>query len=290
MNKCVFINGNFVPEEDAALHYRDLSILRGYGVFDFFRLHRSAPLYLEEHLDRFYSSASTMHLDLVWSRTELKQIINELIQKNGLIDGGIRLTLTGGYSPDGYQISRPNFIVSHHTFQPPSAEQYEKGISLILHEHQRQLPQVKTIDYLMAIWMQPELKQKGADDILYHSNEKITECPRSNFFMVTKDKRLVTPAQGILHGITRREVLALSGKGFDMEERVVTWAEVRNASEVFITSSTKRILPVRQINDVSFGKHRPVTDQLSQLLRCREDEYIAGVVQGTGHSVKEIPQ
>ena len=86
---------------------------------------------------------------------------------------------------------------------------FEKGIELVTWPHQRQLPAVKSIDYVMAIWLQPWMKKNGADDVLYHNNGTVTECPRANFFLVMEDGRLVTPAENILEGVTRKKLLDL---------------------------------------------------------------------------------
>src|SRR2546423_12703900 len=119
MFQWVYINGEWVKEEEARIHFRDLAIQRGYGVFDFFKIEANQPVFLDDYLDRFFFSADRMRLHLSLSRTELKETIYTLIQKNGVAGCGMRLTLTGGYSPDGYQLSSSNLIISQHSFQSP---------------------------------------------------------------------------------------------------------------------------------------------------------------------------
>lgn len=263
MTKWVFINDGFEKEEKAFLHFRDLSFQRGYGVFDFFRLQENKPLFLEDHLDRFWSSAQHMHLQIPFDRPALKEIITQLIEKNNFPNSGIRMSLTGGYSGDDFALGKSNIIVSQHSFSEPSQAQQEAGVALLSYSHQRQLPQVKTIDYLMAIWLQPLRTQNGADDVLYHTNGYITECPRSNFFLVTQENRIVTPNESILKGITRSKVIELANETFRVEERPVHLDELNTAKEAFITSTTKRILPVRQIDKKVFGE-RKVSSKLLQ--------------------------
>ncbi|GAA4729762.1 aminotransferase class IV [Flavisolibacter ginsenosidimutans] len=262
--KQVFLNGDFIEEPKAMLHFTDLSFQRGYGIFDFFRLVEMEPLFFEEHLDRFYSSAQNMHLQVPVDRGELVDVIHQLIQKNSLPNSGIRISLTGGYSTDGFNPGKPNLILSQHTFSTPSEEQREKGIRLLSHSYQRQLPHVKTIDYLMAIWLQPLKTQNGADDILYHANWFITECPRSNFFLVTGDNRIVTPAENILQGITRAKVIELAKKTHTVEVRPVRWDEIKTAKEAFITSTTKQLLSVAQIDEKVFSEREISTDLLQR--------------------------
>lgn len=258
----VFTKDVFIQADEASLPVSDLSIQRGYGVFDFFRLVNHQPLFLDDHLQRFYHSASTMHLTIPYTKEELKAILLQFILKNNLPDAGIRLTLTGGSSSDGMTIGKPNFIITQQSLGPISEAQ-KQGLRLMTYSHQRQLPEVKTIDYLMAIWLQPLIRQKGFDDVLYYSHDMITECPRSNFFLVMKDDTIVTPAEGVLYGITRQKVIQLAAGMFKVEERAVGLHEIHLAREAFITSTTKQILPVRQIDDKLFETEaNEVTRQL----------------------------
>lgn len=266
MSNWVFLNDQYIAEEKAVLHFRDLSIQRGYGVFDFFKVENSVPVFLEEHLNRFYFSAEQMRLNIGYTKKELKKIVFELLQKNNADNTGVRMTLTGGYATDGYNLSKPNLIISLHTFSAPTSEQFEKGIKLVSYQHQRQLPHVKSIDYLMAIWLQPFIKQNNADDVLYHQNGIVSECPRSSFFMVTSDNRIVTPARNILKGILQTKLIKLAKTEFEVEERDITIQEIKTAKEAFITSTTKNILPVYQFDDYFFQKQNPTTLKLCESL------------------------
>ena len=97
-----FVNGELLPVSGASLLINDLSIQRGYGIFDFFKTLGGRPVFLDTHLDRFYHSAGRMRLDVGRSREQLKDMIAALQSRNGIPDSGIRLTLTGGYSADGF--------------------------------------------------------------------------------------------------------------------------------------------------------------------------------------------
>lgn len=266
MARWVFLNDDFVENEKALLHYRDLSFQRGYGVFDFFRLNENKSLFLDEHLHRFYFSASEMRLPVALNSDEMKAVIRGLIDKNAAPNTGIRISLTGGYSDDGFNIGKPNLLLSQHSFSPPTVEQRQSGIRLISHPFQRQLSHIKTIDYLTAIWLQPFIKQAGADDVLYHHNGYVTECPRSNLFLVTNDGRIVTPSENILKGITRKKVIELAQKDFIVEERPVHLEEIKSAREAFITSTTKQVLPVAAVDKKVFTEQK-VGNELLQRFR-----------------------
>ena len=266
MAKWVFLNQNFIEEDKALIPFKDLAFQRGYGIFDFFRLLGNEPLFLEDHLDRFYFSAQGMHLPVPFDRETIKSAIFQLIHRNNLPHTGIRLSLTGGVAEDGFSIGEPNFLISQHNFSPPAEEQIKQGISLFTYPFQRQLPHIKSIDYLTAVWLQPKRKEQAADDILYHQNGFISESPRSNFFLVTTDDKIVTPAVGALAGITRKKLLRLAKAHFSVEERAVSLEELKQAKEAFLTSTTKQILPVAKIGEIEFPE-RKRSHHLLQLFR-----------------------
>jgi len=252
----VWVNDAFIPADDAQVNISDLAVQRGYGIFDFFKTIDGQPVFLEDHLDRFFRSALLMRLDIKMSRDEVKSRISQLIEKNNLGDSGIKIILTGGFSPDGFNIAAPNLIITQQSFQIPRA-MHEHGVSVITHEYQRQFANAKTLDYLQAIWLQPVLKEKKADDVLYHSNGLIRECPRANFFIVTKDDQVLTPESDMLKGVSRKQVLEISAGMYQTEARDITLDELRNAKEAFITSTTKNILPVVQVDGRILGDGKP---------------------------------
>ena len=264
MKRYTIVNDQLLPAEEASLLITDLAIQRGYGIFDFFKTVDGAFRFLDDHLDRFYRSAAAMHLPITYTREELKALLSTLQEKNQLPDSGIRITLTGGYSPDGYSITAPNMVITQNVL--PKVADNEKGIKLMTYPHQRQLPEVKTLDYLMAIYLQPTLQKSGADDILYHDNGFMKECPRSNFFIVTNDDEVVTSNKNILAGVVRKQVLSLKVDGVKLVEREISFDDLKHCKEAFVTSSTKNILAVTAIDgqQIGNGMAGEITKSLAQ--------------------------
>lgn len=278
MNELIcFFNNRFMPLTEAGLPVNDIGVGRGYGIFDFLRVSSNIPLYRDDHLDRFFLSAKEMRLPVSYKKENLQDIITQLLQQNNLLNSGIRIMLSGGVSTDGYSIEKPNLVIVQQPISLPLNHIFQKGYTLISYPYQRQIPHVKTTDYLMAIWLQPLVKEREADDILYHQNGMVSECPRSNFFIVTKEKKIVTPGRNMLKGITRKQVLSLAVKnGMVVEERDISLKDIKLAKEAFITSSTKRIVPVAQVDDIIFEPctKESVTWQLFDLLLNKEKEAI----------------
>lgn len=265
------VNNILMPAEEATLRVNDLAIQRGYGIFDFFKTINHTPLFLEDHLDRFFQSASILQLPVPHSREALKELFTRLIDKNQIADSGIRITLTGGYAADGYTIDTPNLIITQQAL-PPNTGLHASGIHLVTYPHQRQLAAAKSIDYLMAVWLQSFVKAQQAHDVLYHQNNLISECPRSNFFIITQDGELVTPGHNILQGIIRKQVLQLARSRYKVAEKAISLSDIYGAREAFITSTTKNILPVVRVDDQVIGSGRPgavttaLDNELQQLI------------------------
>ncbi|MBT2564005.1 aminotransferase class IV [Pedobacter sp. ISL-68] len=251
--KCMYIsiNNELVLKEGANISVSDLSIQRGYGIFDFLKTLNNKPIFIQDYFDRFYHSAKEMNLEVNLDRTQLYEAILKLITKNNIPNSGIKIILTGGFSDDGYTMVKPNLII----IQTPlniSEALAEKGLNLVSYNHQRQIPHVKTIDYLQAIRLQKFVRESNADDLLYHNNGKVRECPRANFFIIT-DNEIITAKNEILNGITRKKILGLNIPNYTFAERDFTLDELYNAKEAFISSSTKNAFPVNQVDEKLIG-------------------------------------
>lgn len=273
-----YLQQEIIPLKSAYLHVSDLAIQRGYGVFDYLKVQAGVPLFLDDYLTRFYSSALMMGLEVPLTEVELKEVIFTLIQRNGMPEAGLKMILTGGYSPNGYDPAEPNLIVTQQALTLPSAEQVEEGIRVISHEYSRELARAKTINYTMGIRLIQQIKAKGAAEVLYHHQGIVSEFPRSNFFLVKQNGTVVTPAKEILLGITRKNVLALAGKRYEVREEDITLQDILEGKEAFTTSTTKRILPVVVLDGqpIGDGKVGVVTKALLQDLIELENDFVKG--------------
>jgi D-alanine transaminase/branched-chain amino acid aminotransferase len=213
-------------------------------------------MFLDDYLDRFYRSAQILGLTIPVTKDEMGRQIYALTKANNTIDAGIRLLLTGGYSADGYTPSTPNYMILQHPISWVPQKDYETGIKLITHLFQRELPEVKSINYLTGIKLQQEMKNAGAGEILYHDGLFYRETVRANVFFVVNDE-IFTPAQKILKGITRKHILNIASNHFKVNEIEVPLNFLDKASEIFITSSTKGVLPVVNVDGMMVGQGKP---------------------------------
>ncbi len=188
MQEFIYLNGEILPAEKAQLHVSDLGLLRGYGIFDFFRSIDGQPVFMEDHLDRFENSARLMGLPIPESRDKLREIIYEIIRLNPHKLLGVKMIMTGGYSEDGYTpSSKSNLVVIGKSFEFKPAD---IGMKLMTLEYRREIPEIKTLNYIVPIRAIQQMKAVGADDVLYYKDGKISESSRSNIFIV-KDKKVI---------------------------------------------------------------------------------------------------
>ena len=272
----VNLNGQLVRDADAKIHISDLGLRRGYGAFEFFRVLRGVPVFIEDHLDRFENSSRAIDLEVPYSRAELEGFVRELIRANNLHNAGIQLVLTGGYSEDIFTPGHPNLIIAPIALREYPPALYRQGVKGITHRHEREIPEAKTTAYLTAVKLGPRMKAEGAAEVIYHDGKWVTEGARSSLGFV-KDGVLVTAKDGVLPGITRIHALRLAQQLMPVEHRAFTLDELYTADEAFITSSTRGVMPVTRIDDrpVGNGQVGPKVSALVKAFQAHVEEYVA---------------
>ncbi len=254
MQPYCYLNGEIIPLDQAKVSVTDIGMMRGYGIYEGITTANNKPFYLEEHLDRFERSAKALGLRIPLSRARIAEILNELVKKNGYRRTNFRVILTGGPAEGGVNFNpeTPTFYIVTEEHHRLPEETYTNGASLIRREHLRFLPEIKTINYINAVRLQPERKQAGAIEILFTYQGRVLEAATSNLF-IFKGDRLITPKKDVLIGITRNIVLDLAKNHFKIEEHDILESELAEASEVFISASYKDIVPIIRIDDLKIG-------------------------------------
>jgi branched-subunit amino acid aminotransferase/4-amino-4-deoxychorismate lyase len=281
------INGQVLPNAQALVPLNDVGMLRAYAVFDYFRVLGGVPVFLEDHLDRLFRSAELMHLELSWDRSRLREMILELIAVNRADNAGFRVIVTGGNTEDGFTPGTPNCYMTLHPLPSHSPEDYIRGSKLITSAYERDMPTVKTCIYIQSLLVRKAMKEAGAVEVLYHGDGKITECSRSNIFFVSPDNMLITPEDGMLRGVTRKQVLEIAGSlNIRVDLRCIHLDELPEMKESFITSTTRGVLPIVQIDKTRIGTGTPgnMTLQLHDAFEQRVKEIVARGAIGVSSS------
>ncbi|MFK7801246.1 MAG: aminotransferase class IV [Anaerolineae bacterium] len=269
-----WINGKYVSADEATVSIHDIGVLRGYGVFDYLRTYSGKPFRLMAHLERLRSSASQIGLSIPLDLEEIADITETLVGKNGEGDFGIRYVVTGGASANNFTPAESgNLAILIEPLSDFPDNIYTHGIKLITTHLRREFPTVKSTNYIGAIMAMREANAADAAEALYVDDQnEISECTRSNFFVV-EDGRLKTPEKNVLPGITRKVILEYAAEIVPSEIAAVFMKDLTNIQEAFISSSTKEIVPVIQIDNIQIGNGKvgPITKALAARFKQETD-------------------
>ncbi len=264
-----YVDGKFVPADQAMIPVDDLAIIRGIGVFDLLRTYNGNPYFLKEHVSRLCHSADEIDLKMPWSHEEICTVVMETLARNRLDEANIRIIVTGGSSADFMTPKGPPRLLVLVTSLPKLPPWWHtRGVKVITIKTKRQFPGAKSIDYLPAALALREAEARGAIEAIYldEANHAL-ECTTSNLFAFI-DEKLITPGRGILSGITRKVVLEIAKGHYPVEVRDLSCDELLCAQEVFITGTNKGLVPVVQIDEriIGTGRPGPLTSRMMALL------------------------
>src|SRR5687768_86196 len=269
----IFLNGEVVHKDKALIPVWDLGLLRGMGIFDFFRVWDGIPVFAEDHIVRLQQSLKLIGLNTSMRDDDWLRLFYEMIRVNEAERAGFRVVVTGGFSEDGYSIpEKKNIFLMLHHLPDNDPLQYENGVSLITSSYQRDIPSAKTTIYIQSMQLQPELKKAGAFEVLYHWKGEITECSRCNIFFIDKNNIIHTPKNGELKGITTKQGLEVAAdNNIDIRERDIQLDEIAEMSGAFLTATTKGVLPVVKIDNTIIGNRKihPLAIKLQDLYQER---------------------
>jgi len=220
-----YYDGAIQAIEDIHISPLDLGVQRGYSVFDFLKIIDHKNPWLDDYLNRLYRSAQEVNIQISEKRSAWPSIIEDLLSANQADSAYIKVIVSAGSTDNGYNpISKSKTLLLCSEVNVLPAHIYESGAKLTLREYSRDIPHIKTTNYLFSASQAIDIEDTDVVDILYHSDDLITECSRCNFFIVT-DTAICTPAQSILEGITRKRVLAYSGCSLPYQKSEVSIAD-----------------------------------------------------------------
>jgi branched-chain amino acid aminotransferase len=267
-NNLVYLNDQFVPEPDACVSVFDRGFLYGDGVFETMRAYGGKIFRLGEHIERLFRSADIMGLLMHKTHGQFIELCNQLLERNGLQDALLRISVTRGLSAGGIGIARQQKETIVGFVRPPMplpADAYEQGVSAKIVSIRRTPSssvdsRAKSMNYLNLILGRAEAESTGAyDAIMLTQSGHISETSTANIFFAAGD-RLLTPSHecDILPGITRSTVIELAAEmDIKCAERPIEPSEIQSFSECFLTNSGVELLPVTRIDEKSLGSGGP---------------------------------
>lgn len=253
-----YVDGAFVPADQAAIPVDDLAIIRGIGVFDLLRTYNGRPYFLKEHVARLLNSASEINLETPWNHSAICDVVQQTLARNDMEEANIRIIITGGSSSDFMTPDGPPRLIVLVTPLPKLPRWWvSRGVKVITMKARRIIPGAKSLDYLPAALALRKARKQEAIEVIYLDDaDNALEGATSNLFAFSGET-LVTPGRDILSGITRKCVLEVARDLFAIDIRDISRSELIKADEVFITGTNKGMVPVIQIDDIVIGHGRP---------------------------------
>ena len=265
MSRIVYVNGEFLPEEEARISVFDRGFLMADGVYEVSTILDGKLVDNGAHLARLQRSMGELAMAAPCSMEELEAAQQELLKRNDVQEGGLYLQVTRGaadrdfaYPPEGTKSSLVMFTQSRPVIASKAAQNGIRVISLPDIRWQRR--DIKTVGLLPASMAKQAALNAGADDAWMVEEGRVTEGTSNNAYIVTREGAVVTRALSnkILHGITRKAVLELAAKeGLTVEERSFSIEEAQGAAEAFITSASTFVTPVIELDGVAIGEGKP---------------------------------
>lgn len=275
-----YINGEFIKASQSVIPISDMGFLRGYGVFDYMQSYQGKLFHAEDHIDRLIKSALKVDIEIPYSKDEILQVLEKIIDLNPKISAGVRVVVTAGnvsadlISPD----HKPNVCVIFHPLKKIDDRFYTQGLKAALTTDLRFFPEVKSTNYMQAILAITKAKKRGYDDILYLDyNEDILEASTSNIFFLKNGVWITDDSSRILKGITRKIILEIMAEGYNVEFQALKKHQLQDCQEAFLCSSAKEIMPLVEVDGIKIGDGKPgiQTTKLSRLFK----EYVKSKIR-----------
>lgn len=275
----VYLNGELMPLGQACIPVLDRGFLFGDGVYEVIPVYGGHPFRLQQHLERLERSLKETRIPSPHTGEQWQEIFQSLIDTSPVADSGLYLQVTRGVAVRDHafpEFVKPTVFAMINPIKPVPAEVLEKGIPAVVREDIRwNRCDIKSISLLGNVLLRQEAVEADAMESILTRNGQVTEGSASNVFVV-KTGEILTPPKDelLLGGVTRDLVLELARRhGLPVREAVIREQFMRAADEIWVTSSTKEILPVTSLDGrpVGEGKPGPVWETIRELYaRCKE--------------------
>jgi D-alanine transaminase len=274
MSRIVFLNGSFLPMDEAKVPFMDRGFLFGDGVYEGIGVLEGRLIDNEAHLERLERSLAEVRIPNPYTRAEWTAFEEEIVRRNGMIEGFIYFQVTRGVAERDFffpEQAKPTVAMFTQAKSIADAPAARTGIAVVTVPDQRWARRdIKSINLLAQVLAKQAAKEAGAQEAWMVEDGFVTEGGSSSAFIVTKKGSIIVRplSQSILPGITRKSLLRLSEEvGIALEERRFTVEEAYDAAEAFLTSASNFVLPVVSIDGrpVADGKPGPITKRLREL-------------------------
>jgi branched-chain amino acid aminotransferase len=281
IHRYVFHNDQVQQVEKTRWSPGQAGLICGWGLFTTVRIARGEAFAYERHWRRLEKDSAIIRLPLAYTGAKVRVHLQEVIRANKVQEGCARIYLvwnTVGSWKSDEKMPEVDLVIT--TADLP---QYPELVRLSVREHGRHaaspLAGVKTISWLDSVWAAAEARSDGYDEVvLLNERGEVSECTAANIFVLKGDKVVTPPlSSGCLEGVTRGVLMEIaSDAGTNVVEQTLRLEDLYAADEVFITSTNRNVIGVREIagHEVAGGNAGPVTKKLDEAFEAYVNDYI----------------
>ncbi len=252
-------------------HFDSTFLADPHYIYEVFRVVGGIPLFIEDHLDRLQKTITLTGARFRWSLSEIGTQAKDLVLANNMKTGNIKIVFRPGHAPDMDQLLV--YITEH---QSPTENQYRKGVGVMLFRGVRQNPNAKVMDVELRRQTREHKSGKGVyEALLVDHNGCITEGSRTNVFFICNMELITPPLEDVLPGITRKYIIQLCRQlNIPIKEEKVKVKDLPDMEGVFISGTSRKVLPVNRIDELPFEADHPLTRQLQEVFNEKVKKYL----------------
>lgn len=268
MGETAYYQDAFVDLDAKVIPIQERAHQFGDGIYEVIRVYGGRPFTMLEHLQRLEKSANAIDLDLPYSSEEIGAICMDGLERSGLKEAELYIQISRGiHARQHYYPDSPcavfSMTIKHARIIPD--EKRVNGVNVLTVEDDRwKNCYIKSLNLLPNVMAKQKAKRNGCEEAIYHEQGIVKEGSASNLFIFKNGTLSTYPAlNGIIHGITRQIVMDIAReKDIKVVEETFTVDQLKQADEVFITSSNMEIMPVRKVDEDHLPTNRPIINEL----------------------------
>jgi branched-chain amino acid aminotransferase len=256
-------NGQILPIDQASVPLDNIAYSYGFGVYETLKVRNGLLYFVDQHVERLLQSAEIITLDHPFTKEAIKNYLQALLESLELTSEksscNLKMLLIGGHEPQLFILALAPLF--------PDRKLYRQGAKTITVHYQRLFPNAKTLNMLASYLAYKKAKEQGCyDALLQTASGELLEGTRTNFYTIKDDIIFTPPIEHILEGVTRQTVLAVAKKeGFTIREADIPIDNLPKYDGAFLTSTSSKIIPIRQIDEHTFQE---IPKDLKRLMKA----------------------
>ncbi len=253
-----FFNQTVKPTSE----FDDTMLAHGKSIYEVIRIVDKVPLFIEKHFVRLKQTAQQENLQLFYNEHQLTEIILKLIEINEVTSESVKIIFS--YNNHFFAQNQNIMLVYFMPVTIPTEEQYRNGVKMVSYRTERVNPTSKIINLPQRNFLtEIAVSNEAYETVLIDKHDNITEASRSNFFAIKNQVVITPPVNIVLPGITRGNVIEIcKNEAIELIERNIPFSEITEFDAIFITGTSRRLVPVKQIDNQNFTTENELLREL----------------------------